>query len=228
MARSLKLYYDFLSPPSRVLWLSLKLSKTPFEACPVALRKFEQLTDEYKKINRFQKLPCLIHDGFHLSESIAMVRYLADKGQLSELLYPKALKDRARIDEYLEWQHLNVRMPCGLYFVHGWLYPINGIAEKPKPEEAEKLIKDVNVCLESLEHFWLDNEFIIGSHLTIADLFAASEISQIKLCQYNVNEQQFPKVAKWFKRVREASNPYFDEAHEFVYKKSLQAAKAKL
>ncbi|EDW74955.1 uncharacterized protein Dwil_GK15954 [Drosophila willistoni] len=228
MANSLKFYYDFLSQPSRVLWMSLKLSKTPFEACPVALRKREQLTDEYKKINRFQKVPSLVDNDFHLSESVAMVRYLAAKGQLSEQLYPKALKDRARIDEYLEWQHSNVRLPCGQYFRDAWLYPANGIKGKPKPEEVDKMIKAVNVSLGSLERFWLDKEFLIGSNLTIADLFGAAEINQIKLCQYNVNEQQFPKVAKWLDRVRESSNPYFDEAHQFIYKNSQQAVKAKI
>lgn len=34
----------------------------------------EQLTDEYKKINRFQKVPALVDGDFHLSESVAMIR----------------------------------------------------------------------------------------------------------------------------------------------------------
>lgn len=36
---SIKFYYDLLSQPSRALWLALKISKTPIEFCPVALRK---------------------------------------------------------------------------------------------------------------------------------------------------------------------------------------------
>ncbi|ALC40450.1 CG30000 [Drosophila busckii] len=228
MAKSIKFYYDFLSPPSRALWLGLKLSKATFEDCPVALRKREQLTDEYKKINRFQKVPALVDGDFHMGESIAMTRYLADKGQISQQLYPKDLQARARVDEFLEWQHLNLRMACGKYFRDAWLLPINGIAPKPKADKIDQYIKDVETNLELLERFWLDKGFLNGDKLTIADLFGSVEIEQIKLCMYNVSEKRFPKVAKWLEQVREAANPYHDFAHEFVNKKSKQAAQAKL
>lgn len=36
---NIKFYFDLLSQPSRALWLALKISKTPIEFCPVALRK---------------------------------------------------------------------------------------------------------------------------------------------------------------------------------------------
>ncbi|EDW60482.1 glutathione S-transferase theta-3 [Drosophila virilis] len=228
MAQAIKLYYDFLSPPSRALWLALKLCKTPFEDCPVALRKREQLTDEYKKINRLQKVPALVDGDFQLSESVAMIRYLSDKNQLSEQLYPKGLQARARVDECMEWQHINVRVPCGTYFIKGWLLPVNGLAAKPKPEVAEKLLKDVESSLGALEHLWMKEEFLVGNKLTVADLLGASEIEQLKLCQYNVNERQFPKVAKWLQRVRDAAQPYHDVAYEFVQKKSKQPVRAKL
>lgn len=36
----------------------------------------EHLTEEFKtNINRFQKVPCIIDDGFKLAESIAVLRY---------------------------------------------------------------------------------------------------------------------------------------------------------
>ncbi|XP_062142016.1 glutathione S-transferase theta-3-like [Drosophila sulfurigaster albostrigata] len=228
MASAMKYYYDLLSPPSRALWIALKLAKTPFEDCPVALRKQEQLSEEYKSINRFQKVPALVDGSFHLSESVAMVRYLADTKQLTEQLYPKSIQDRARMDEYLEWQHINLRLPCNLYFRDGWLFPINGITPKPKPEELESYITNVNNSLELLEHFWLDQNFLIGSHLTVADLFSSSDIEQLKLCQYTVDEQKFPKVAKWLDRVRDASQPYHDKAYAFLQRKSKATAQSKL
>ncbi|EDW10678.1 glutathione S-transferase theta-1 [Drosophila mojavensis] len=225
MAQALKLYYDFLSPPSRAVWLALKLSKTQFEACPVALRKREQLTDEYKKINRFQKLPALVDGSFHLSESVAMIRYLADKNKLSQQIYPKDLETRARVDEYLMWQFRNVHVPCGTYFLKGWLLPINGLAPKPKPEVVAKLVKDVETSLDLLERFWMNDDYLVGDKLTVADLSCSSEIEQLRLCQFHVNERQFPKVAKWLERVRIASKPYNDIAYEFVNQKAKQAAK---
>ncbi|XP_002138766.2 glutathione S-transferase theta-1-like isoform X2 [Drosophila pseudoobscura] len=228
MPKPIQLYYDFLSPPSRALWIALKWGRTPFEDCPIALRKFEQLTDEYKNINRFQKVPAIVDGNFHLAETVAIVRYLSDKGQFSNQLYPRSVEERARVDEYLEWQHLNIRLACSVFFREAWLFPINGLAPVPKPEQIQQLIKDVEINLGLLEVLWLEKDYLIGDHLTLADLFGATEINQIKLCQYNVNEKQFPKVAKWLERVRNATNPYHDEALTFVYKKAKQAASAKL
>ncbi|KAH8377325.1 hypothetical protein KR093_004898 [Drosophila rubida] len=220
MAPKLKYYYDLLSPPARALWIALKLAKTPFEDCPVALRKLEQLSDEYKSVNRFQKVPALVDGSFHLSESIAMVRYLSATNKLPEELYPRSTEDQARIDEYLEWQHFNLQLPCNLYFRDGWLFPINGMAPKPNPEQIDNYIKNVDNSLELLERLWLDKNFLICSHLTVADLLTLSYIEQLKLCQYTVDEQKFPKVAKWLERVREASHPYHDQAYAFLKRKS--------
>ncbi|KAH8324732.1 hypothetical protein KR074_012074 [Drosophila pseudoananassae] len=247
MAKSIKYYYDFLSQPSRALWIGMKLSKTPFEDCPVALRKQEQLTDEYKKINRFQKVPAIVDGNFQLGESVSIVRYLSDKGLFSEALYPKSVEGRARVDEFLEWQHLNVRLVCALFFRSVWLLPAKGLAPPPKPETVQKLIKDVEANLGLVERIWLEKDFLIGDKLTVADIFGASEINQMsknvnlflrnshpnsisfpELCQYNVSEKKFPKVAKWLERVRDATNPYHDEAHDFLYKTSKQQASAKL
>lgn len=108
--------------------------------------------------------------------------YLSDKNQLSEQLYPKGLQARARVDECLEWQHINVRVPCGTYFIKGWLLPVNGLAAKPKPEVAEKLLKDVEGSLGALEHLWMKEEFLVGNKLTVADLLGASEIEQLSKC----------------------------------------------
>lgn len=224
----MKLYYDFLSPPSRAVWIALKLAKTPFEDCPVALRKREQLTDEYKSINRFQKVPALVDGNFHLNESSAMVRYLANKNKLNEQLYPKSIEDRARVDEFLDWQHFNLRLYTLMYFRDAWLFPINGIKPKPKPEQVEKLVKDVEGCLGLLERLWLEKDFLLGDKLTIADLVGSSDIEQLRLCQYTVNEKKFPKVAKWLDRVREASEPYHEQAYAFLHKKSKQKVEAKL
>ncbi|XP_017045396.1 glutathione S-transferase theta-1 [Drosophila ficusphila] len=228
MSKSIRFYYDLLSPPSRALWLALKLGNKPIEYCPIALRKFEQLTDEYKKINRFQKVPAIVHGDFHLAETIAIIRYLADKGQFDERLYPKSVEARARVDEFLEWQHLNIRLACSLFFRDVWLFPINGLAPKPKPEQIQNLIEGVESNLSLLELLWLEKDFLAGTNLTVADLMGASEINQLKICHYKVDEKKFPKVAKWLERVREATNPYHDEGLTFINHKAKQATVAKL
>lgn len=72
---TLKFYFDLLSQPSRALYILFKMTKLPYESIPVALRNGAHLTDEFKNdVNRFQKVPCIIDDGFKLSESVAILR----------------------------------------------------------------------------------------------------------------------------------------------------------
>ena len=42
--------------------------------------------------------------------SIAIVKYLATKYPVADHWYPADTKQRARVDEYLAWQHTNTRM----------------------------------------------------------------------------------------------------------------------
>lgn len=108
-----------------------------------------------------------------------MYSYLSDKGLFSEQLYPKSVEGRARVDEFLEWQHLNVRLVCTLFFRSAWLLPAKGLAPPPKPEAVQKLIKDVEANLGLVERIWLEKDFLIGDKLTVADIFGVSEINQI-------------------------------------------------
>lgn len=65
---SLKLYFDFLSQPSRALYIFLKVCDVPFERKVVNLMKLEQREPEYEQINPFMKVPAIDHNGFKLSE----------------------------------------------------------------------------------------------------------------------------------------------------------------
>jgi len=42
--------------------------------------------------------------------SVAILKYLADKHQVADHWYPKDLQQRARVDCFMSWQHLNLRV----------------------------------------------------------------------------------------------------------------------
>merc|ERR1719158_1809903 len=64
-------------------------------------------TEEYTKMNPLQKVPVIKDGDFVLTESVAMFRYLAREKNVADHWYPSDSKAQARVDEYLEWQHLN-------------------------------------------------------------------------------------------------------------------------
>lgn len=48
--------------------------------------------------------------------SVAIIRYLACEKVTPRTLYPENGKLQARVDEYLEWQHIGLRLHCAMYF----------------------------------------------------------------------------------------------------------------
>ncbi len=67
-------YYDLMSQPSRALYIFLKMTGIPFESKEIALRKLEQMTDEYGKINPFKKVPVIDDSGFILTERLKFAK----------------------------------------------------------------------------------------------------------------------------------------------------------
>ncbi|XP_061389073.1 glutathione S-transferase theta-3-like [Musca vetustissima] len=220
MDSTLEYYFDFLSQPSRALYILLKASGTKFEAKPINLLEAENLQDDYKKINRFKKVPAIIDKEddqvFQLSESIAILRYLAAKDQISIAFYPIDLHERARVDEFLSWQHTGIRTSCSLYFRFQWVQEkaFGSPASEAKVAKYRKLMeKD----LELMENLWLkDTEYLAGNKLTAADVFGACEIEQIRCCGYEI-KNKYPKIYSWIERVRHELHPFFNEAHRMVY-----------
>uniref|UniRef100_A0A182YTV0 GST N-terminal domain-containing protein n=1 Tax=Biomphalaria glabrata TaxID=6526 RepID=A0A182YTV0_BIOGL len=114
---TLRLYYDLLSQPSRAVYIFLRLNNVSFEPKPVALRKDEHQTDEFKKINPFSLVPVVDDDGFLLTESMAILKYVIGKYELGDHWFPQHnLKKQARVEEYLHWHQFNTRGMCASLF----------------------------------------------------------------------------------------------------------------
>lgn len=139
------------------------------------------LTDEFRdNVNRFKKVPAIVDNGFKLSESVAIFRYLAARNKIDDHWYPKNDQVRARIDEYLEWQHVNTRQTCAQYFILKYLKP-RTIGHSPGDEQViASAERQMNETLDKIENLWLKpGRFISGNNqLSFADVLAACEIEQ--------------------------------------------------
>ncbi|XP_058444854.1 glutathione S-transferase theta-1-like [Malaya genurostris] len=218
MSKMLRYYYDLLSQPSRALYIFLEKTKIPYERCLVNLGKAEHLTDEFKAINRFQKVPCIVDKDLHLAESVAIIRYLAREYKFPDHWYPADSRKRARVDEYLEWQHHNTRATGATYFQYLWLRP-KLMGSKVDPKRAEQFKTQLETCLDFIEQEYLGtgSKFLVGDEISVADLLAACEIEQPKMAGFDPCAGR-PNLTAWMDRVRKATNPYYDEAHKLVYK----------
>ncbi|XP_011693991.1 PREDICTED: glutathione S-transferase theta-1-like isoform X5 [Wasmannia auropunctata] len=214
---TLKLHYDLLSQPSRALYIFLKKCAIPFEEKIVNLKNLEQYTPEFERINPFKRVPVMEHDGFSLSESVAIARYICREFKVDDHWYPSDSKKQAKVDEYLEWQHLNTRRHCLAYTLAKFLNPLMG-GKPPKPEKVAELESCMSDCIDIIENVWLkDKPFLTGDTISVADIFCACELEQPRMAGYDPKKGR-PRMTAWIERVAAETSPHYQDAHKFVNK----------
>jgi len=213
----LKVYYDLMSQPSRAVILFLKANKIPFTPKPVALRKGEHFGDEYGKINPFRLVPTIDDNGFKITESVAILKYLSDKCQVANHWYPKDLQKRARVDSYMAWQHLNLRLFGSMVFRIQVIEP----RMTKQPIDAARLAEyqsQLETCLDKIETIFLrDAPFLAGDEISIADLLGICELQQPMSVRHDVFRGR-PQLDAWAKRVQDRLHPHFYEASAHINK----------
>ncbi|RXG73452.1 Glutathione S-transferase theta-2, partial [Armadillidium vulgare] len=151
----------------------------------------EHKTPEYAKVNPFQLVPALEDNGLKLTD-VAILRYLSNKfsDKVADHWYPSDIQKQAKVDEYMEWQHVNTRLAF-------FLIPLT-TQTPPDEKKIAKFQGLMEEVLDKLERIWLkDSEFIAGDALSLADLLAICELQQPSIVGYNIFENR-PKLTAWF------------------------------
>ncbi|XP_035665215.1 glutathione S-transferase theta-1-like [Branchiostoma floridae] len=213
----LTFYYDIMSQPSRAIFQFLKANNIVYKDHPVAIRKGEHKSDWYMKINPMGKVPAINDNGFILTESVAILKYLAVRYVVPDHWYPSDPQQRARVDEYMAWQHMNTRFnSAGLFWKEVMIPQMTG---KPLDKATlNKAVSELNNTLDMLQTMFLKNQqFLCGDNITIADLLAVNELIQCLSSGRDVTQGR-PKLQAWMNRVREKLHPHFDNSVGMIYK----------
>ncbi|KAK5909332.1 hypothetical protein CesoFtcFv8_003272 [Champsocephalus esox] len=216
----MELYLDLHSQPCRSVFLLAKAIGIPFEFKLVELSAGQQYSEEFGKINVMRKVPVMKDGSFVLTESVAILKYMLQKhsSSLADHWYPADLQQRARVNEYLSWQHMNLRAHGSKVFLLKALFPVVMGSEVPK-EKMDTAVQDLNQSLQMLEEKFLQNKpFIVGDKISVADLVAIVEIIQPVATGLDVFEGR-QKLTAWRDRVKKAlGEKLFAEAHEVIMK----------
>ncbi|XP_070689795.1 glutathione S-transferase theta-3-like [Pempheris klunzingeri] len=214
----MELYLDLHSQPCRSVYMFAKAVGIPFEFKNVDLSAGQQYSEEFGKISMMRKVPVMKDGGFVLTESVAILKYLVQKypSSVADHWYPADLQQRARVNEYLSWQHMNLRAMGSKVFLLRALFPVIMDSEVPK-EKMDAAVEDLNQSLDMLEQKFLQNKpFILGDKISLADLVAIVEIMQPVGAGLDVFKGRLQLIA-WRARVEEAlGKKLFSEAHEVV------------
>uniref|UniRef100_A0A8C6SU31 glutathione transferase n=1 Tax=Neogobius melanostomus TaxID=47308 RepID=A0A8C6SU31_9GOBI len=216
---SLKLFLDMISQPCRSVFLFAKKNNLPVEVKLISLKNGEQHTEKFRKVNPLRKVPALKDGDFCMGESIPMMEYMAEKFNTPDHWFPKDLQKRARVNEYLSWQHLGIRMHGSKIFVMKVNFHI-GQPETPLSNLRDKMaraMEDLNWSLDLIEKTFIkDGGFIGGEQISIADLVAIVEIMQPFASGVDVFQGR-AKLSAWKERVVQAvGKELFDEAHKTI------------
>ncbi|XP_023199413.1 glutathione S-transferase theta-1-like isoform X1 [Xiphophorus maculatus] len=218
--RLVEVYLDLLSQPCRAVHILLTRTKIPHRVHSVALRKGEHRTSEFSKLNPMQKVPVLVDGGFVLTESDAILKYLATTFDIPEHWYPWQPERRARVDEYMAWHHSNTRPHAAKVFILEVNLKVLLPAQVGGPVDQRRLdqaLSDLDVTLERLESMFLRRQpFLCGDDITVADLLAVCELMQPLGSGRDILKDR-PQLRRWRSRVQSAVGESFDDAHAVLF-----------
>lgn len=188
MTAAFTLYGNVNSQPACRVALFFSLAGLPFSYRHVDLRTHQQKTPEYMAINRFGRVPTLVHDGRSLSESSVILTYLAEQtGQFGG----RDAGEKLRLAEWLSW-----------------------LADVLLPVQRARALRKFNGDANALP--WIDaaatnglalfdahlagHDFIEGGRVTIADIFAFPWIDLLD--ESGLDAARYPNVQAWAARIR--------------------------
>eukprot|EP01083_Nonionella_stella_P182414 656391_1 len=150
----LKLYMDLMSQPCRAVLFFCRANQIPHEVVVTNLTKRENKAPAILALNPNGLLPIMVDDDFVLYESHAIMKYLRATRPCADHWYPAgsdrlSVETRARMDQWLDWHHLNLRVAAASLFRAVFMMPKMGIHTSPK--ELEKLKKHLIKVFKALD-----------------------------------------------------------------------------
>jgi len=163
----MKLYGMGPTRSLRARWALQELD-AQFEFVPVDLQAGEHRHPDFLRLNPAGKLPVLVDGDQVITESAAIVMYLAEK-YADKGLMPASLQDRAQAYRWSFFAVTELEQPLWRIARHSFVYP-----------EAKRLPADIALAREEflemaavLDQHMEGREFIAGERISIADCVTA-------------------------------------------------------
>lgn len=193
----LRLYASPISPYSTKVHYFLEEAKIPHEIEWVDFRNPASRA-KLDRIACFGKVPTIEHDGLHLSESNAILRYLAARFEAYDY-FPVGLAERAQVDMLMEFTQLHVNRWVGALSWHMNLAPKLG---HPVDERAiAEARTNLPAMLERLDKQVAGRKFLAGANLTLADINTIPFMAQAQAIQLSLAD--FPSLSAWLNHMVE-------------------------
>ena len=210
----MKLYMHPVSMTSRPVRLFIAENKLDVEEQVIDLMTGEHHQEPYASINPNRLVPMLEDGDFRLTEGSAILKYLADK--IGSPTYPKDLKERARVNEMMDWFNTNFYRDWGYGLAYPQLFPHH----KRRSDEAhagaiEWGATNSKNWLQILNDHWIgpNKQYLCGDRITIADYFGSGLITLGELIRCDFSK--YPNIERWLNNVKRL--PSWEKTNEVFY-----------
>ena len=194
------LYMNPVSTACRPVSLFIAEKKLPVTERVVDLMNGEHRRPEFTAINPSRLVPALEDGDFCMTESSAILKYLASRFDAPE--YPKDPNQRAKVDEAMDWFNTQFYRDFGYGLVYPQIFPHH---KRPTDEQQQGTIawgKDkAKAWLEVLDKNLLgQNDYVANNRISIADYFGACLVTAGELigCTYD----SYPNIQRWLGRMK--------------------------
>ena len=210
----MKLYMHPVSMTSRPVRLFMAEKSLKADEEVVDLMTGAHYQEPYASLNPNRLVPMLDDDGFKLTESSAILKYLADKFNLPE--YPKDLKQRAKVNEIMDWLNTNFYREWGYGLCYPQIFP-----HLKRPDEAVQKAtvewgkEQSKRWLQVLNDHYIgpSNQYLTGNTITVADYFGAGLVTLGELIGCDL--KAYPNISRWLDNMKKLKS--WPQVNEVFY-----------
>ena len=210
----MKLYMHPVSMTSRPVRLFIAENGIDVEEKLVDLMTGEHHQQPFIDINPNRLVPVLEDGDLRLTESSAILKYLADK--VGSPTYPKDLKQRARVNERMDWFNTNFYRDYAYNLIYPQIFPHHkrqtvdvqaGTLAWGK-ERSQTWLSILNDHIIGPQ-----NQYVCGNEITIADYFGISLLTLGEIVGSNFAD--YPNVARWVANMKKLKS--WQSVNEALY-----------
>jgi glutathione S-transferase len=197
----MELYAHPISTTSRAILLFVAETGLAVNQRTVDLFAGENRSRKFLSINPSGLVPTLVDGEFRLTESSAILKYLADL--IGSPAYPSDLRRRSRVNERMDWINTNLYRNFGYDLVYPQIFP----QYRRRSNEAQAALLEwgsekSRVWLEILDRDLIGPEqaYLCGDRITIADYLGAPfvTIGEAIGCDFSA----YPNIRRWLGNMR--------------------------
>ena len=216
----MKLYMHPISTACRPVFLFAADNKIAMDHELVDLITGAHMQQPYASINPNSLVPMLEDGDFRLTESSAILKYLADK--IGSPAYPKDLKQRAKVNEIMDWINSQFYREWGYNLCYPQLFPhLKRRSDEAQAATLEFGKENAKRWLTLLNDYWIgpDKTYLVGDTITIADYFGVGIVTLGEII--GVDFKPYPNVQRWLAAMKKLPhwgkiNEAFDSLREAV------------